>query len=85
MVNAGSNTVSIFRIRENLRLRLTYMQYVVGVGPNSITYRDGLVCVLSIDADGIFNLERAVGRGGMCGCGGAGQGATTPNSQSIQG
>ena len=30
-------------------------------------------------------LERAVGRGGVCGCGGAGQGATTPNSQSIQG
>ena len=30
-------------------------------------------------------LERAVGRGGVYGCGGAGQGATTPNSQSIQG
>ncbi len=32
-----------------------------------------------------FSLERAVGRGGVCGCGGAGQGATTPNSHSIQG
>ena len=32
-----------------------------------------------------LNLKRAVGRGGVYGCGGAGQGATTPNSQSIQG
>ncbi len=32
-----------------------------------------------------INLERAVGRGGVYDCGGAGQGATTPNSQSIQG
>ena len=35
--------------------------------------------------DKSLSLERAVGRGGVCGCGGAGQGATTPNSQSIQG
>ena len=30
-------------------------------------------------------LERAVGRGGMCGCGGTGQGATTPNSNLFKG
>ena len=30
-------------------------------------------------------LKRVVGRSGVCGCGGAGQDATTPNSQSIQG
>ena len=29
-------------------------------------------------------LKRAFGRGGVYGCGGAEQGATTPNSQSIQ-
>jgi hypothetical protein len=31
-----------------------------------------------------LNLERAVGRGGVCGCGGTGQGATTQHSHSIQ-
>jgi hypothetical protein len=31
----------------------------------------------------VFNLETAVGRGGVCGCGGAGQGVTTRNSTTI--
>ena len=45
---------------------------------------EGTVARIRIRATTII-LERAVGRGGVYGCGGAGQGATTPNSQSIQG
>ena len=56
-VNAGSSSVSVFRIRDNLSLGLNDQQYVEGVGPNSIAYRDGLVYVESIDADNVFNGE----------------------------
>ena len=56
-VNAGSDTVSVFRVRNNLALRLTDVVKVDGVGPNSIAYRDGVVYVASIDADGDFAGE----------------------------
>ena len=56
-VNAGSSSVSVFRVRNNLELALTDHRYVAGVGPNSIAYRDGIVYVSSIDADGVFNGE----------------------------
>jgi len=56
-VNAGSNTVSSFRIRRDLSLRLVDVAYVQGVGPNSIAYRDGVIVVSSIDADGVFTGE----------------------------
>ncbi len=56
-VNAGSNTVSSFRINSDLSLRLNEAQAVDGVGPNSIAYRDGVIVVSSIDADGIFTGE----------------------------
>ncbi len=56
-VNAGSSTISVFRVRNNLELFLVDQEYVAGVGPNSIAYRDGVVYVSSIDADGVFNGE----------------------------
>lgn len=56
-VNAGSNTVSSFRINEDLSLRLRRPIEVDGVGPNSLAYRDGVLVVSSIDADGIFTGE----------------------------
>ncbi|MEL7536076.1 MAG: beta-propeller fold lactonase family protein [Pseudomonadota bacterium] len=57
VVNAGSSSVSVFRVRDDLSLRLTDTAYVQGVGPNSIAYRDGLVYVSTIDADGVFAGE----------------------------
>ena len=56
-VNAGSNTVSPFRINSNFTLRLLEPVAVDGVGPNSLAYRDGILMVSSIDADGIFTGE----------------------------
>ena len=56
-VNAGSNTVSSFRINDDLSLVLRDPVEVDGVGPNSLAYRDGIVVVTSIDADGIFTGE----------------------------
>ena len=56
-VNAGSNTVSSFRINDDLSLRLREPAAVDGVGPNSLAYRDGVLVVSSIDADGIFSGE----------------------------
>ncbi len=44
---------------------------------------DSLILEFELEKLFGFNLERAVGRGGVYGCGGAGQGATTPNSQPI--
>ncbi len=57
VVNAGSDSISVFRIQNNFSLRLTDHRRVRGIGPNSIAYFDGLVYVSSIDADGEFNGE----------------------------
>ena len=56
-VNAGSNSVSSFRINDDLTLRLREAVPVDGVGPNSVAYRDSILVVSSIDADGIFSGE----------------------------
>ncbi|MEM7411432.1 MAG: beta-propeller fold lactonase family protein [Myxococcota bacterium] len=53
-VNAGSNSVSVFRVRNDFSLRLTDHRRVEGVGPNSVAYFDGTLWVSSIDADGEF-------------------------------
>ncbi len=57
VVNAGSNTISVFRILNDLSLQLTDQQPVEGVGPNSIAYRDGVIYVASIDGDNVFSGE----------------------------
>lgn len=56
-VNAGSESVSVFRVNEDSSLTLTDHTRVYGVGPNSIAYSNGLVYVTSIDADGQFAGE----------------------------
>jgi len=56
-VNTGSNTVSSFIIRPNLEPVLVDTISVDGVAPNSIAYRDGVIYVTSIDADGVFTGE----------------------------
>ena len=56
-VNAGSSTITVFRIRADFSLRRTDRRRVFGVGPNSIAYHDGTLYVSSIDADGAFNGE----------------------------
>lgn len=56
-VNAGSNTLTVFRIRSDFSLRRTDRKRVYGVGPNSIAYHDGRIYVSSIDADGVFTGE----------------------------
>jgi len=56
-VNAGSNSISVFRINDDFSLRLTDVKKVYGVGPNSIAYHNGLLYVSSIDADGQFAGE----------------------------
>eukprot|EP00178_Gracilaria_changii_P005798 TRINITY_DN1980_c0_g1_i1.p1 TRINITY_DN1980_c0_g1~~TRINITY_DN1980_c0_g1_i1.p1 ORF type:complete len:460 (+),score=87.53 TRINITY_DN1980_c0_g1_i1:87-1382(+) len=53
-VNAGSNSVSVFRILRDFSLRLVHVQAVRGVGPNSIAVSGNLVYVASADADGNF-------------------------------
>ena len=56
-VNAGSNSVTVFKINRDFSLRAISKSLVPGVGPNSIAYFDGTVYVTSIDADGVFNGE----------------------------
>ncbi len=55
--NAGSNTLSVFIINDDFTLTLSDQQTTKGTGPNSITYREGLVYVSNIDSDGVFNGE----------------------------
>lgn len=55
VINGASSSVSTFRIGRDLRPRLTSVTRVTGFGPNSITYRDGVVYVSSVDADGQFD------------------------------
>jgi len=45
----------------------------------------GPVGYIALALNDLVNLESSVGRGGVCACGGAGQGATTRNSQLLQG
>ena len=53
-VNAGSNSLSIFRVEDNKSLTLADVVRVRGVGPNSIAVHDDLVYVSMVDADGQF-------------------------------
>ncbi|MEM6724437.1 MAG: beta-propeller fold lactonase family protein, partial [Bacteroidota bacterium] len=55
--NAGSNTISVFRVNDDFSLSLTDQAATNGVGPNSIAYYNGIVYVSNIDADGTFNGE----------------------------
>lgn len=57
VVNAGSDSVTVFRIRSDFSLVRTDRKRVRGVGPNSIAYHDGRVYVSTIDADGEFSGE----------------------------
>lgn len=57
VVNAGSNSISVFRVRRDFSLRLTDVRKVYGVGPNSVAYHNGTLYVSSIDADGEFTGE----------------------------
>ncbi len=57
VVNAGSNSLTVFKIRRDFSLRRTDRKRVYGIGPNSIAYHDGRIYVSSIDADGAFNGE----------------------------
>lgn len=56
-VNVGSSSVSLFQVRDNLSLRLVDVAKVRGVGPNSLAFRDGVLYVSTIDADGVFTAE----------------------------
>ena len=51
-VNAGSNTVTSFAIKEDYTLELISTVPSGGVGPNSVAVHDGLVFVTNIDRDG---------------------------------
>ena len=57
VVNAGSNSITAFRINPDASLTRTDVAWTGGVGPNSIAYSDGLVYVSNIDADGEFSGE----------------------------
>ena len=56
-VNAGSGTVSVMRINADMTLELVDTESTAGTGPNSLAYREGLVCVSNIDSDGVFTGE----------------------------
>ncbi|MFK7858817.1 MAG: beta-propeller fold lactonase family protein [Granulosicoccus sp.] len=56
-VNAGSNTVSVMRINQDMTLELSDTESTNGTGPNSIAYKNGYVYVTNIDSDGVFTGE----------------------------
>jgi len=56
-VNAGSNTITSFRVNDDLSLERRSERTTDGIGPNSIAARRGIVYVSNIDADGIFAGE----------------------------
>ena len=62
-VNAGSDTITSFRIEEDLSLTKVSTINSGGVGPNSLAYSDGRVFVSNIDRDGFAlgdpNVPRA--------------------------
>lgn len=56
-VNAGSNTISVMAINDDMSLELVDTVGTQGVGPNSLAYSAGKVYVTNIDADGVFEGE----------------------------
>lgn len=56
-VNAGSNTISVMRINDDMSLEVVDVESTAGVGPNSLVYSNGYVYVSNIDADGDFQGE----------------------------
>ncbi|KAI0561390.1 WD40/YVTN repeat-like containing protein [Gracilaria domingensis] len=54
-VNAGSSSVSVFRVLPDFSLLLVNVRTVAGFGPVSIAVSDDVVYVASIDADGEFD------------------------------
>ncbi len=56
-VNAGSNNISVMQINADMSLEVVDIESSAGVGPNSLTYNDGIVYVSNIDADGEFAGE----------------------------
>lgn len=56
-VNAGSDTISVMRVNDDMSLELVDTESSFGTGPNSLAFNDGIVYVTNIDADGEFNGE----------------------------
>jgi len=56
-VNAGSNTITSFRIQDDFTLTRRSERTTDGIGPNSIAYSNGIVYVSNIDSDGLYNGE----------------------------
>jgi 6-phosphogluconolactonase (cycloisomerase 2 family) len=53
-VNAGSNTVSSFRINKDFSLTLVNQIPSGGFGPDTIAEHDGVVYVANVDSDGVY-------------------------------
>ena len=56
-VNAGSDTISVMRINDDMSLELVDTESSFGTGPNSLAFHEGIVYVTNIDADGEFAGE----------------------------
>lgn len=56
-VNAGSNTISVLAINDDMSLEVVDVEDSGGIGPNSLAYNNGIVYVTNIDADGEFAGE----------------------------
>jgi 6-phosphogluconolactonase (cycloisomerase 2 family) len=57
-VNAGSNTVSSFRVNKDFSLTLVSVVPSGGFGPDTIAERDGVVYVANVDSDGVYTDHR---------------------------
>jgi 6-phosphogluconolactonase (cycloisomerase 2 family) len=53
-VNAGSNTISSFRVNKDFSLTLVSEVPSGGFGPDTIVERDGVVYVANVDNDGVY-------------------------------
>jgi 6-phosphogluconolactonase (cycloisomerase 2 family) len=53
-VNAGSNTVSSFRVNKDFSLTLVSAVPSGGFGPDAIAERHGIVYVANVDSDGVY-------------------------------
>ena len=56
-VNAGSDTISVMAVNDDMSLTLVDTVSSFGTGPNSLAFNNGIVYVTNIDADGEFGGE----------------------------
>ena len=60
VTNAGSSSISVFKVLRNFRLRLKSVRRVSGFGPSTVAYSNGIVYAASVTSEDTLNTEGGI-------------------------